>query len=166
MAIDDPSSLTLAHIVQARERLHGKINSTPVMRSDTVDARAAKLRGIPAYVVMPNNSPKAKEASVRRYGGVITSCEPTLKARESVAREVMERTRAMFIHPYDDLRVMAGQGTIALELVEEVANLDLILWSVGGGGLVSGIATACKALDPKIKVVVSSRRERMMRTAQ
>src|ERR1700684_1082434 len=82
-------------------------------------ARAAALRGIPAYIVMPNNSPLAKQAAVRRYGGDIVLCEPTLAARETTAREVMERTGAAFIHPYDDLRVMAGQGTTAIALVRD-----------------------------------------------
>jgi threonine dehydratase len=84
-------------------------------------ARAAKLRGIPAYIVMPNNAPRAKQEAVRRYGGDIVLCEPTLAARESTARQVMERTGAAFIHPYDDLRVMAGQGTTAIELLEDVS---------------------------------------------
>jgi threonine dehydratase len=111
-------------------------------------ARAAKLRDIPAYIVMPDNAPKAKVASVRRYGGEIVLCEPTLDARERVARRVIESTRATFIHPYNDLSVMAGQGTTALEFLEQVPNLDLILCPVGGGGLISGVAVAAKALKP------------------
>jgi threonine dehydratase len=116
-------------------------------------ARAAGLRGIPAYIVMPNNSPVAKQAAVRRYGGEIVLCEPTLAARESTAAEVMQRTGAAFIHPYDDLRVMAGQGTTAIELLEEVPDLDVILCPVGGGGQLSGIAVAAKDLKPGIRVV-------------
>jgi threonine dehydratase len=116
-------------------------------------ARAAGLRGIPAYIVMPNNSPLAKQAAVRRYGGEIVLCEPTLAARESTAAEVMQRTGAAFIHPYDDLRVMAGQGTTAIELLEEVPDLDVILCPVGGGGQLSGIAVAAKDLKPGIRVV-------------
>ena len=116
-------------------------------------ARAARLRGIPAYIVMPNNSPQAKQAAVRRYGGEIVLCEPTLAARESTARQVMERTGAEFIHPYDDLRVMAGQGTTAIELLEDVPDLDVILCPVGGGGQLSGIAVAAKDLKPDVRVV-------------
>jgi threonine dehydratase len=116
-------------------------------------ARAAALRGIPAYIVMPNNSPLAKQAAVRRYGGQIVLCEPTLAARESTAAEVMERTGAAFIHPYNDLRVMAGQGTTAIELLEDVPGLDVILCPVGGGGQLSGIAVASKDLKPGIRVV-------------
>jgi threonine dehydratase len=116
-------------------------------------ARAAKLRGIPAYIVMPSNAPAAKQAAVRRYGGEIVLCEPTLAARESTARQVMDRTGAAFIHPYDDLRVMAGQGTTAIELLEQAPDLDTILCPVGGGGQLSGIAVAAKNLKSGIRVI-------------
>jgi threonine dehydratase len=116
-------------------------------------ARAARLRGIAAYIVMPNNAPQAKQAAVRRYGGDILLCEPTLAARESTARQVTERTGAAFIHPYDDLRVMAGQGTTAIELLDDVPDLDMILCPVGGGGQLSGIAVAAKDLKPAVRVV-------------
>ena len=116
-------------------------------------ARAAGLRGIPAYIVMPSNSPQAKQAAVRRYGGDVVLCEPTLAARESTARKVMERTGAVFIHPYDDLRVMAGQGTTAIELLEDVPGLDVILCPVGGGGQLSGIAVAAKDIKPEVRVI-------------
>jgi threonine dehydratase len=116
-------------------------------------ARAAGLRGIPAYIVMPSNSPQAKQAAVRRYGGDVVLCEPTLAARESTARQVMERTGAVFIHPYDDLRVMAGQGTTAIELLEDVPGLDVILCPVGGGGQLSGIAVAAKDIKPEVRVI-------------
>lgn len=115
-------------------------------------ARAAKLRGIPAYIVMPSNSPQAKLASVRRYGAEVILCEPTLAARESTANSVVERTGAAFIHPYNDARVMAGQGTIALELLEDVPDLTDILCPVGGGGLISGISAAVKSINPEIHV--------------
>jgi threonine dehydratase len=116
-------------------------------------ARAAKLRGIPAYIVMPSNAPQAKQASVRRYGGEIILCEPTLAAREATAREVVQRTGASFIHPYDNLNVMAGQGTTAIELLEDVPDLDAILCPVGGGGQLSGIAVAAKAIRPQIRII-------------
>jgi threonine dehydratase len=116
-------------------------------------ARAATLRGIAAHIVMPNNAPQAKQAAVRRYGGDVVFCEPTLAAREATARQVMERTGAAFIHPYDDLRVMAGQGTTAIEMLEDVPDLDMILCPVGGGGQLSGIAVAAKNLNPKVRVV-------------
>lgn len=115
-------------------------------------ARAAKLRNIPAFIVMPDNSPQAKLASVRRYGAEVIMCKPTLESRESTAQSVVERTGAVFIHPYNDLRVMAGQGTTALELLEDVPDLDDILCPVGGGGLLSGVAVTTKGIDPEVRV--------------
>jgi threonine dehydratase len=116
-------------------------------------SRAAKLRAIPAYIVMPDNSPKAKQANVSRYGGKIFLCEPTLEAREATVARVMEETGATLVHPYNDLRVMAGQGTTAIELLEDHPDLDIILCPVGGGGQLSGIALAAKTLRPGIRVI-------------
>jgi threonine dehydratase len=116
-------------------------------------ARAAKLRGIPAYIVMPANAPKAKQASVQRLGGQITLCEPTVAAREAAAAKLIAETGAQLVHPYNDLRVMAGQGTATLELLEEVPDLDLVMCPVGGGGLVSGTAVAAKGVKPGIRVI-------------
>jgi threonine dehydratase len=116
-------------------------------------ARAAQLRGIPAFIVMPSNAPKAKQAAVRRYGGEIILCEPTLEARESTAKEVQQKTGATFIHPYNDYRVMAGQGTTAIELLGQAPSLDVVLCPVGGGGHLSGVAVASKALKPGIRVI-------------
>ncbi len=116
-------------------------------------ARAARLRGIPAYIVMPDNAPTAKQSAVRRYGGLIELCQPTLAARESAARAVVQRTGAIFIHPYDDLSVMAGQGTSAIEILEDVPELDAILCPVGGGGHLSGVAVAAKSIKPSIRVI-------------
>lgn len=116
-------------------------------------SRAARLRGIPAYIVMPDNSPRAKRAAVERYGGQINYCEATLAAREAAARALVEATGATLIHPYDDLAVMAGQGTAAAELLASIADLDLILCPVGGGGLLSGTAVAAKTLKPSVRVV-------------
>lgn len=116
-------------------------------------ARAARLRGVPAYIVMPDNAPKAKQAAVSRYGGKVIFCEPTLQAREATAEHVMAETGATLVHPYDDLRVMAGQATTALELLEQVSDLDVILCPVGGGGHLSGVAVATKTLNPSVRVV-------------
>ena len=116
-------------------------------------ARAAKLRGIPAYIVMPTNAPKAKQASVARYGGKIVFCEPTLEARETTAARILAETGAVLIHPYNDLRVMAGQATISLELLEDHPDLDLVLSPVSGGGLLSGITVAAKTIKPTIRVI-------------
>jgi len=116
-------------------------------------ARAARLRGIPAYIVMPNNSPKAKQASVSRYGGKIVFCEPTLQAREASVERLIAETGATLVHPYDDLRVMAGQATTAVELLEDVPDLDIILCPVSGGGLLGGISVAAKTLNSAISVI-------------
>lgn len=115
-------------------------------------ARAAHLRGIPAYIVMPQDSNRLKIAAVEGYGGEITFCEPTLAARESAAAQVLERTGATMIHPYDNLQVIAGQGTAALELLAEVNDLDAIIVPCGGGGLLSGTLITAKTLQPKVKV--------------
>ncbi|HEY0768452.1 MAG TPA: pyridoxal-phosphate dependent enzyme [Steroidobacteraceae bacterium] len=116
-------------------------------------ARAARLRGIPAYIVMPDNTPQVKRAAVERYGGKITYCEATLAAREDTACQVIAATGAILVHPYDDLTVMAGQATAAVELLGQVPDLDLILCPVGGGGLLSGTAVAAKTLKPSIRVL-------------
>jgi len=116
-------------------------------------AYAAGLRGIPAYIVMPDNTVQTKRAAVRRYGGEITYCESTLAAREHAARELIAATGAILVHPYDDLAVMAGQATLAVELLTQVPDLDLILAPVGGGGLLSGTAVAAKTLKPAIRVI-------------
>lgn len=116
-------------------------------------ALAARNRGVPAYIVMPDNSPAIKKAAVAGYGAVITYCRSTLAAREDGLREVVARTGAHFVHPYNDARVIAGQGTAAVELLEDAKDLDLVLAPVGGGGLLSGTAIACRAMAPHARVV-------------
>lgn len=116
-------------------------------------ALAARLRGIPAYIVMPNRAPAVKKAAVAGYGGKITFCEPTLEARESTLAEVVEKTGATVVHPYNDERVIAGQGTAALELLEDLPDLDVILAPVGGGGLLSGTSIAATETKPGIRVI-------------
>lgn len=116
-------------------------------------ALAARLRGIPAYIVMPSNAPGVKKAAVAGYGGKITFCEPTLQAREATLAKVMEETGSGVIHPYNDERVIAGQGTAALELLEAVPDLDIIIAPVGGGGLLSGTAIAGTELKQGIRVI-------------
>lgn len=116
-------------------------------------ARAAGLRGIPAHIVMPNNAPQAKQAAVVRYGGRIVFCEPTIEARERACALLITDTGAALIHPYDDLRVMAGQGTTAVELLESIPELDFILCPVGGGGHLSGVAVAAKNIKPGIRII-------------
>ena len=105
---------------------------------------AARERGIPAYIVMPHNSSAAKIRAVESYGGKITYSEPNVASRDAVAAEVMAKTGAHLVHPYNDPRVMAGQGTAVLELLEEVPDLDIVITPVSGGGLLSGTAIAAK----------------------
>jgi threonine dehydratase len=116
-------------------------------------ALAASLRGAKAYIVMPENSPAVKKAAVAGYGAVITWCRPTLKAREDGLAAVVEKTGATVIHPYNDPRIIAGQGTAALELLEDVPDLDAVLAPVGGGGLSSGTCLSVKALSPKTQIL-------------
>jgi len=116
-------------------------------------ARAAALRGIRAYVVMPDNTAQAKRAAVARYGAEVSWCAPTQAARESAIRQVLAATGATLIHPYDDLLVMAGQATAAVELLRSVPDLEVLLCPVSGGGLLSGTAVAAKTLKPAIRVI-------------
>ncbi len=116
-------------------------------------ALAAKRRGVRAFVVMPSNASEVKKAAVAHYGGEISFCEPTVEAREETVARVIEKTGAVLVHPYDDYRVMAGQGTAALELAEEVANLDVVIAPVGGGGLLSGTAIALSEFSPAVQVI-------------
>jgi len=201
-----PAGLTWPLIEQARERIAGKVNLTPVLTSTTLDglcgarlffkcenfqkggafkargatnavfalpeaearrgvathssgnhgaalARAAALRGVHAYVVMPDNTAQAKRAAVQRYGAEITWCAPTQAARESTVRQVLAVTGATLVHPYDDLLVMAGQATAAVELLTAVPNLDVLLCPVGGGGLLSGTAVAAQKINPTLRVI-------------
>jgi len=115
-------------------------------------ARAAGLRGVPAYIVMPSSAPPVKRAAVAGYGALITECEPTLEARETTLAEVQGRTGATFIHPYDDPRVIAGQGTAALELLEQAPDLAVVMPPVGGGGLASGTTITVTSLRPEIEL--------------
>jgi len=114
---------------------------------------AAQLRGIEALVVMPNNAPQVKKAAVGAYGGKITWCEPTLEAREATLSKVVAETGATFVHAYNDRRVVAGQGTAALELLEDAPALDVVMAPVGGGGLLSGTALAVSGLSPGTLVI-------------
>ena len=116
-------------------------------------ARAAKLRGIPAHIVMPSNSAKVKIRAVEGYGAHIVFCEPTEEARETKCAEVIEETGATLLHSFENENVIAGQGTAAVELLEDIPGLDVIMCPVGGGGLLSGAAIAAKSMRPQIKVI-------------
>lgn len=114
----------------------------------TALALAAATRGIPAHVVVPEGAVQAKLALIERAGAVLHRCAPNQAARETTAAEVQRRTGAQLVHPYADDRVMAGQGTVALELLAQVPALDALITPVGGGGLASGVAIAAHALRP------------------
>lgn len=116
-------------------------------------ALAGSLRKIPVHVVMPNSAPQIKIDNVAQYGANITLCEPTLVARESTLNSTMNETGAVMIHPYNDERIISGQGTAALELLMEYPDLDVIMAPIGGGGLMSGTCITAKGLNPNITVI-------------
>ena len=116
-------------------------------------AYAARCRNTNAHVVVPSNAPSVKKAAIARYGAEIVFCEPTLAAREAALAEVVDRTGAIFIPPYNDYRVICGQATAALELCEQVPDLEAVVTPVGGGGLLSGTALAAAALRPGIRIL-------------
>jgi len=118
-------------------------------------ARAARLKKVPAYIVMPKNAPQVKIDAVKGYGGKITFCEPNLQARESSLSQVMQETKSTEIHPYDNLKVIEGQATAAMEIFEELKNLDIIMAPVGGGGLLSGTALSTHYFSPQTKVIAA-----------
>ena len=113
---------------------------------------AAGRRGIPCHVVMPKTAPEAKKAAVRGYGGQITECEASTTSREAVFAEVQERTGADFVHPYNDPRVIAGQGTCSREVMEQVEGLDAVIAPIGGGGMISGTCLTLSEIAPKVEI--------------
>lgn len=115
-------------------------------------AYAAGRRGIPCTVVMPRTAPQAKKDAVRGYGAEVVECEPSTSSREAVFAEVVARTGAEFVHPYNDPRVIAGQATCALELNEQVDGLDAVIAPIGGGGMVSGTCLTLSTLVPRIRI--------------
>lgn len=116
-------------------------------------ARAAKIMGVKAYVVMPRTAASIKKQGVKAYGGEITECEPTLESREATLADVVQRTGAVEIHPFNNFEVIAGQATAAKELLEEVEGLDMVVAPVGGGGLLSGTALAVKYFLPSAQTI-------------
>jgi threonine dehydratase/serine racemase len=121
-------------------------------------ALAARMRGISAHIVMPTSASPVKRRAVEEYGGRVIPCAPTLVARETTAAAVREETGAEFIHPYDDPRIIAGQGTAALELLGQVDGLDAIIVPVGGGGLLSGTCIAARGIEPRIRIFAAEPR--------
>jgi threonine dehydratase len=116
-------------------------------------AMAARVRGVPSYVVMPSNAPRVKLEAARRYGAQVFLCDPSLEARADTLEGVLERTGAVEIHPYDDPRVIAGQGTATLELLEDRPGLTMVVAPVSGGGLLSGTAIVAHGCNPEIAIV-------------
>jgi len=118
-------------------------------------ALAASRLGISAYIVMPENSNKIKINAVQEYGGIITFCKPTLEAREQTLKLVLEKTSATEIHPYNDFRIIAGQATATMELLEDFPDLRMIVAPVGGGGLLSGTALAARYFGRNVSVIAA-----------
>nr|WP_325248506.1 beta-hydroxyaspartate dehydratase BhcB [Amylibacter sp.] len=120
---------------------------------------AAGRRGIPCNVVMPRTAPEAKKAAVRGYGGTITECEPSTSSREEVFAQVQARTGGNFVHPYNDPRVIAGQGTCSRELLDQMQDfggpLDMVVAPIGGGGMISGTCLTLSHLAPEVQVIAA-----------
>jgi threonine dehydratase len=149
---------------KARGAMNAALSLTPEERSKGIAthssgnhaqaiARAAKILGIKSYIVMPRTAPEIKKRGVKGYGGEIFECEPTLQSREATLAEVIGKTGATEIHPFNNYDVIAGQATAAKELFEEVGQLDVIMAPVGGGGLLSGTALAAKYFSPATEVI-------------
>ena len=116
---------------------------------------AAGRRGIPCHVVMPRTAPQAKKDAVRGYGGIITECEPSTTSREEVFAKVQAETGAEFVHPYNDLRVITGQATCSLEMMEQTEGLDAMIAPIGGGGMISGTCLTLSTLAPEVKIIAA-----------
>jgi threonine dehydratase len=116
-------------------------------------ALAAKMRNVPAYIVMPRTAPQNKKAAVESYGGKIFYCEPTLQSREENLNKIVDKTGAVFVHPYDDYSIIAGQATASKEVYEELGPLDYMITPVGGGGLLSGTCLSTRFYSPITEVI-------------
>ena len=116
---------------------------------------AAGRRGIPCNVVMPHTAPQSKKDAVRGYGGIITECEPSTTSREAVFAEVQAATRGNFVHPYNDPRVIAGQGTCSRELMEQTDGLDMVVAPIGGGGMISGTCLTLSTIAPETQIIAA-----------
>ncbi|MEM7016786.1 MAG: pyridoxal-phosphate dependent enzyme [Pseudomonadota bacterium] len=116
-------------------------------------AKASQVVDCTARIVMPSNAPAPKKAAVRAYGGIITECEPTLTARETTLEQIIADTGATLVHPYNNSHVIAGQGTLGLELHAQTEHLDVVITPVGGGGMLSGTSLAMKTLSPNTRII-------------
>jgi threonine dehydratase len=138
--------------MSAEERLRGVVTHSSGNHAAAL-ALAARMNGIKASIVMPENAPAVKKNAVAGYGAEITFCKPTLQAREAATRLIMEKTGATLIHPYDNFNVICGQGTVALELLQEKGDLEIVIAPVGGGGLMSGTSVYVKGINKNIQVI-------------
>jgi len=138
--------------LDAKEKTRGVVTHSSGNHAQAL-ALAGQSQGIAATIVMPSNAPHVKVDAVRGYGAEIVFCEPNLTARETTAAEIVEQTGATLIHAYDDIRIIHGQGTAAMELIDQVGQLDMVIVPVGGGGLLSGTALATAGLCPEAKIV-------------
>lgn len=138
----------------AEQAAHGVVTHSSGNHAQAL-ALAARMRGIPAHIVMPRNASPVKRRAVEDYGAEVILCEPNQLARESTAAEILKRTGGTLIPPYDHPDVIAGQGTVALEFLEQVPRLEVLVAPVGGGGLISGLALAAKALNPRLKIIAA-----------
>ena len=145
-------AMNAALLLSSEEKAKGIATHSSGNHAQAV-ARAAKILGIKSYIVMPNNSSEMKRRGVVGYGGEITLCEPNLEAREKTLKDIIARTGATEIHPFNNYAVIAGQATVAKELIEEVDKLDIIVAPVGGGGLISGTALSTKFFSPATYVI-------------
>jgi threonine dehydratase len=136
------------------EREHGVIAHSSGNHAQALSLAASILR-IKVTIVMPSNSPQVKVNATKGYGANVVFCEPTLEGRESTTQELIDRHGVLLIHPYNDERIIAGAGTAAYELIQEIGELDYVFAPVGGGGLLSGTSIATKGLLPEARIVAS-----------
>jgi threonine dehydratase len=134
------------------ERIRGVVTHSSGNHAAAL-ALAARMNGIKANIVMPESAPAVKKSAVAGYGAEITYCKPTLHAREETTRIIMEKTGATLVHPYDNFNVICGQGTAAMELLEEESDIEIIIAPIGGGGLMSGTSTFVKGINRNIQVI-------------
>ena len=138
--------------MSAEERRRGVVTHSSGNHAAAL-ALAARMNGIKASIVMPENAPAVKKNAVAGYGAEITFCKPTLQAREAATRLIMKKTGATLIHPYDNFNVICGQGTAALELLQEKGDLEIVIAPIGGGGLMSGTSVYVKGINKNIQVI-------------
>ncbi|KAL6757800.1 serine/threonine dehydratase [Haematococcus lacustris] len=138
----------------ADEAAHGVVTHSSGNHAAAL-ALAAKVRGIPAFIVLPRDTPAVKVEAIQGYGGRITLCDPGMDNREAACAQLQAQTGAVFIPPYNHAGIISGQGTLALELLEQVPDLDAVVVPVSGGGMISGVAVAVRGLQPRMKVIAA-----------